>query len=147
MIDSKFIVELKRFRRREIDIFSFRKWMIDNYKNLQPVTPSGLLIKLKRGTELQAMTAIASILSSCQNCRDFCQKGIFLTRTEYAACASKVLEATKTGVLKQVARPAWFYSDDKHFGADAYYTCEICDSLWTLVTPEREDNGLWARIA
>lgn len=88
-----------------------------------------------------------SLLPSCSNCRDICKEGIFLTRQEHAACVSNVSQAVSNGTLKPIPRPEWFRPSDKHFGADGYFKCNTCDAVWTLVTPEREDNGLWERIA
>lgn len=145
-MNSELIAELKSIRSRSIDISSFREWVAVKYKDLQPLMSPGLLMKLKRGNERQVLAAIASLLPSCPNCRDIFEQGSFLTRGEYAACISQVTKAVQNRALTQIGRPTWFHPDGKHFGADAYYTCNICDAIWTLVMPEREDNGLWERI-
>lgn len=141
------VSELKSFRSGAIDASSFREWIVVNYKDLEPLISPGLLIKLKRGSEPQMRATVASLLPSCPNCRDICEEGSFLTREEYVTCTSKVTEAVRTGSLAPVGRPSWFNPEDKHFGADGYYKCNICEAMWTLVNPEREDNGLWERVA
>lgn len=145
-MNSRFIVELKKFQSRATDLSTFQKWISDNYQGLGAFASPGLLIKLKRGGERKVMEAVMALLPSCSNCRDICEGGPFLTRKEYADCASCVAQATQNGMLTKVGRPAWFQPDGEHFGADGYYKCNICSAVWTLVLPEREDNGLWERI-
>lgn len=146
-INSRFIVEMKRLQSGAADLSAFQTWISNNYQDLRELTSPGLLIKLKRGGEQQTMKAVMALLPSCSNCRGICEGGNFLTRQEHTACASRVAQAAQNGTLKQVPRPDWFQPDDKHFGPDGYYKCNICDAVWTLVLPEREDNGLWERIA
>lgn len=143
----KFIAELKRFQNRTIDLASFQKWISDNFDDLEGLSSPGLLMRLKRGGEQQAMRAVVSILPSCSACSDICKVGAFIIRQEHSTCLSQIAQAVQKGTLVQIARPDWFKTDDKHFGPDGYYKCNICDAVWTLVLPEREDNGLWERIA
>jgi hypothetical protein len=146
-IDSALIAELKRLRSGAIDLPSFQRWLSEDQQKLGQSVSSGILLKLKRGDERQAMKAAETLLPTCVKCRDICKHGGFLTRQEYALCASQVARAVENSTLTAIARPRWFYSDDKHYGADGYFKCNTCDAFWTLVAPEREDNGLWERIA
>ena len=96
--------------------------------------------------DAQTMKSVVALSLSCSNCRDICERGAFSTRQEFTACASRVAHAAQNGTLISVPRPDWFRPDNKHFAPDGYYRCNSCDTVWTLVLPGREDNGLWGTI-
>jgi hypothetical protein len=145
--DPELIVELKNFQSGITDLINFQIWIGTKYDHLRSLIPPGILLKLRRGTEEQVMKAIASLLPPCAVCGEICSEGNFLTRQNYLECMPRIEQSIRNGLLVQIPRPRWFHAGDKHFGADGYFKCTACNAIWTFVMPEREDNGLWERLA
>ena len=145
--DKELLFELCRFRSEVSDLTVFQNWIASNYIRLQPKVSPGYLLKLRRGDKQQVMKIVTGLVPSCVNCRDICPEGAFLTREAFSQCAASVAQRTRSGALTPIGPPPWFKPDDKHFGADSYFRCATCGAVWTLVLPEREDNGLWERLA
>ena len=66
---------------------------------------------------------------------------------EQLAYSSRVDVALSSGELVRIKRPQWLQHGGTQLGADAYFECKFCGAIWTLVEPERQDNGMWQRIA
>lgn len=112
-------------------------------KQLSP----GVRVKLRRGSLHDLMGIAAKILPGCAHCSSLHLETTFGSRSEQAKCAQIVDAALSRGVLKRITRPSWVVPDATQIGADAYFTCITCGSIWTLVEPEQHCNGLWSRIA
>lgn len=98
---------------------------------------AGTLLKLRRGNTQKVMASIAVLFPDCAKCSHICPTGPFSTRQEHAGCASKVEIAVKNGDLSRIPKPNWSAIDNSQLGADAYFKCTGCGSVWTLVEPER----------
>jgi|JI10StandDraft_1071094.scaffolds.fasta_scaffold395870_2 hypothetical protein len=107
----------------------------------------GARLKLRRGSLHDLMAIAATILPGCSHCSSLCPATIFNSREEHAKCAQFVDAALLNGTLKRIARPVWVMPDSMQLGADAYFLCVTCGSIWTLVEPDKQCHGLWSRIA
>lgn len=145
--DETFVANLRKFRRGDIDLPSFQDWIARQSTNLSLMVPTGVLLKLRRGDKEKAMRAVARLLPACAYCGQMPAVGVFTSREQHSTYASWVTQAVRNGTFKPIPRPDWLHSTQQHFGADGYFQCTNCGSLWTLVEPEREDNGLWERLA
>lgn len=112
-------------------------------KQLSP----GTRLKLRRGSLHDLMAIAAKLLPGCVHCGSVYPAATFTSRTEHARSAQSVDAALSNGILKRTARPIWVMPDPTQLGADAYFTCVTCGSIWTLVEPEQHSHGLWSRIA
>lgn len=147
LLDSDLHEEFAKFRQGNIDHGIFQQWVENNYDRLARHISVGNLLKLRRGDIRKAMASIATLLPSCGKCGNIYQAGPFTTRQDHATCASKVDLAMKNGELIRIPQPIWSPIDNSQLGADAYFECTGCGSIWTLVEPERQDNGTWERLA
>lgn len=107
----------------------------------------GARLKLRRGSLHDLMAITATILPGCSRCSSLYPATIFNSRAENAKCAQFVDAALLSGALKRIARPAWVVPDSLQLGADAYFLCVTCGSIWTLIEPDKQCHGLWSRIA
>ena len=145
---NDYIVEtLRKFRQGAVDITSFQQWVDGNRYALAAEVSSGVLLKFHRGNTQKVMGAIAGILPSCTSCDRIGPSGDFYSRLEHAKVAEEVDTALRVGILKRIPRPSWVNTNSQHLGADAYFQCVNCGSIWTLVEPEQHDNGSWRRLA
>lgn len=135
------------FRSNPIDLNSFHNWIKASHAELLTHLSPGILLKLTRGDTAKVLITISKILPACSNCADICKEGAFANRSEHVSCASRVDLAILDGYLERIKKPSWVGQDNFQLGADAYYKCSSCGSIWTLVEPERQDNGLWERLA
>jgi hypothetical protein len=94
-----------------------------------------------------AAPSLFLLLPACIECQNLCQEGTFWSRHEQGKCPAQIVNSVQKGYLRKISRPEWVHSGGTHFGADAYFECTICSAIWTMVEPEREDNGLWERLA
>jgi hypothetical protein len=125
----------------------FRSWFALNQSKYEHDLPAGLMLKLKRGDAEQVMAAIARLLPACDSCQGIFPEGPFNSRQDHSSCSSMVNLAVSNGVFIRKPMPIWIKPDASHRGADAYFSCARCGALWTMVDPEREDRGFWARLA
>lgn len=144
--DSEFIDKLREFQRGSVDLLSFQQWIELHYDQLTPLVAPGALLKLRRGDKQKALKAVGQLLPSCPDCAQLCEGRVFSSREEHGVCAARVEDSLRAGTLKRIQRPDWFHPSELHFGADGYFECTMCGTIWTLVEPEREDNGLWERL-
>lgn len=147
LLDIDLHEEFVNFRQGVIDLGIFQQWVEKNHDRLATHISAGTLLKLRRGDIRKVMASIAMLLPSCVKCGNICQAGPFTTRQDHATCASNVDVAMKNGVLSRIPQPNWSPIDSSQLGADAYFKCTSCGSVWTLVEPERQDNGTWERLA
>jgi hypothetical protein len=147
LLDSDFQEEFVKFRQGAISLGVFQQWVERNYERLATQVSAGILLKLRRGNAQKVMASIAVLVPDCAKCGHICPRGPFTTRQEHAGCASKVEIAVKNGDLSRIPPPNWRPIDNSQLGADAYFECTACGSVWTLVEPERQDNGMWDRLA
>lgn len=139
--------KLREIREDPNKFGPFQVWMQSNEDALAGLISQGDLLRLKRGDLPRVMNALTRLLPSCSACGKLWPRGAFSSRADHQACAQRVDMALADGVLRRTDRPAWVLSDVSQFGSDAYYGCVNCGAHWILVEPEREDNGLWDRIA
>lgn len=146
-LSSEMQEELRKFRQGEVDLASFRQWVEVNQDKLSTRTSPGILLKLRRGNTQKVMAAIADILPSCAQCGQIGVLGDFSSRPEHAKVGKAVEAALYAGILKRIPRPLWVGESFLRLGADAYFCCVHCGSIWCLVEPEQHDNGFWRRFA
>lgn len=139
--------KLLDFRGGLVDLGSLHKWADENQEKLRTHMSPGLLLKLRKGNATQVMGIVASIVPACQVCSGINPVGVFSSRQDHARCAQHVDAAMTSGALKRIRIPSWFQAAHSQLGADAYFECTCCGSIWTLVEPERQDHGLWERLA
>jgi hypothetical protein len=147
LLDSDLHDEFVNFRQGVIGLDIFQQWVEKNHDRLATHISAGNLLKLRRGDIHKVMASIAKVLPSCIKCGNICQAGPFTTRHDHATCASNVEMALKNGEISRIPLPSWAPIDNSQLGADAYFKCMGCGSVWTLVEPERQDNGTWERLA
>jgi hypothetical protein len=145
-LDPRIIEKLRDFQKGQVDLQSFQQWISVHSDQLRLGLAPGVLLNLKRGDKQKAMKAAAMALPACSDCGHLCDSGVFSSRQEHSACAAQVKESVRKGTLKGIPRPNWFRASPHNLGADGYFECGNCSAIWTLVEPEREDNGLWERI-
>jgi hypothetical protein len=138
---------LRALRAEPRELASFQVWVKANRSVLSTEMSPGNLLKLSHGNMAKVMEALVNLLPDCTRCGRICQPGPFASRIEHAECASLVDSAVNDEVLLRVKRPGWVLLDQRQLGADAYFECRNCGALWTLVEPERQDNGLWERLS
>ena len=107
----------------------------------------GLRLKIGRGSMADLMRVASQVVPACQRCAGLCKTGLFSSRADHETCARVIDGAVANGYLARRPRPEWIGNDPTQLGADAYFTCVTCGSLWTLVEPERHTKGLWERLA
>lgn len=151
-MDSKtpndFLKKILEFRLENIDLHFFQEWANLNSKILSDMKISdGLSLRLRRGDKQTVMKSIASILPPCKQCNALPPSIFFYNRQDQENVFLKINSFLKNGILNNISKPDWYHPDSKPFGADTYYICATCNSMWTLVQPEHEDNGCWQRIA
>jgi hypothetical protein len=146
LLDPEIIGKLKEFQKGELDLQSFQKWISVHSDQLRLFLAPDVLLCLKRGDKQKAMKAVVMVLPACSACAHIGDIGVFSSRQEHSACIARVKESVLRGVLKGIPRPKWFHASGHNLGADGYFECENCSAIWTLVEPEREDNGLWERL-
>jgi hypothetical protein len=147
LLDNDIHEELVNFRQGAINLGVFQHWVEKNHDRLAAQIPAGILLKLRRGDVRKIMASIAKLIPTCARCGQICQVGPFTTRQAHAKCASNVDAAVKNAVLSRIAQPNWVPIGNSQFGAAGYFKCTGCGSVWTLVEPERQDNGTWERLA
>lgn len=147
LLDNDIYEKFVNFRRGMINLGVFQRWVEENRERLAEQIAAGILLKLRRGDLQKAMASLATLIPTCVKCRSICQAGPFMTRQDHAKCALNVDIVVKNGHLSQIPRPNWTPIDNSQLGADAYFICTGCGSVWTLVEPERQDNGTWQRLA
>lgn len=118
-----------------------------NHDRLAMHISAGNFLKLRRGDTQKVMASIAVVLPACVKCGNICPAGPFITRQDHATCATNVDAAVKNGDLCRIPQPNWASIDNSQLGADAYFRCTGCGSVWTLVEPERQENGTSERLA
>lgn len=138
---------LRELRRENINVEEFHQWMKTLNEESTRTVPKGILLKLKHGDMNKILSASKAILPSCLKCSAICKEHAFYDRSEHAACASAIDQALQAGILRRLAKPKWYVPSNTQPGADAYFACSFCGSIWNLVEPERQYNGLWERIA
>lgn len=139
--------ELRKFRQGEVDLASFQQWVEANQEKLSARMSPGILLKLRRGSTQKVMAAIADTLPSCAQCGQIGVPRDFSSRSEHTKVAKEVDVALYSGTLKRIPRPLWVGEGFLRLGADAYFRCVHCGSIWVLVEPEQHDNGFWRRFA
>lgn len=126
---------------------SIRRTILSLADALDKQLSPGIRLKLRRGSLRDLMAIAAKLLPGCVYCNSVYPEATFTSRTEHARCAQSVDTALSNGILKRTTRPIWVMLDPTQLGADAYFTCATCGSIWTLVEPEQHCHGLWSRIA
>lgn len=139
--------KLVAIRENPARIGEFQSWFALNQHAYERSLPEGLMLKLKRGDSEQVMTTIARLLPACKGCSSLFPEGGFRSLQELSQCNSTIGLAVSDGVLTRLPAPDWLKPDAAQHGADAYFACLKCGSIWTLVQPEREGRGFWARLA
>ncbi len=140
-------VKLYKTRSSEISLEQFKIWLSANIGSYNGFLSKGELLKLKHGDKSQTMYTGKAILPSCPLCTSIFEQKSFSDRAEHLACANAVDQALHSGVLKRLRKPDWYNPAHSEAGADAYFICNSCESLWNLVEPEKQYGGLWERIA
>lgn len=123
------------------------QWLDSEQTRVSAQISRGVLLKLSHGNDYAAMTTLAKILPSCVVCGGICREQTFTSWSDYQQCVSQVDAAEAAGKIVRMKPPAWTYNAGSKAGADAYYRCSTCGSIWGLVRPEREENGSWHRLA
>lgn len=125
----------------------FQKWVRAHNESLSNHLSQGVYLRLARGDIEKVMSSVAALLPGCSHCERICSQGAFDSRSEQHECERRVDAALQGGDLRRVKRPVWFNPHHSQLGSDGYFECVTCGSVWTLVEPERQDNGLWERIS
>jgi hypothetical protein len=143
----KFLCQLLAFRRNPVSPRGLIAWLDRNQSELAGILSPGILLKLRSNNIQKIMSAIAVLLPACTHCDQVGAPTIFASRQEHSSYAKRVDGAISNGILKRVKSPNWLLPDNSQMGADAYFECAVCGAIWSLVEPERQDNGKWERIA
>lgn len=146
-LDPQILEKMMRFRNGELELTAFQNFITMNIAQLKPVVPPGVMLKLRRGDKQTVIKAVAIVFPNCSLCEALCDVGHFTSRQAQSSCEARVYDSFQRGDIQRVSRPEWFNPTQAHFGADGYFSCTRCGSIWNMVEPEREDNGLWGRIA
>lgn len=147
MLDGSSVQKLQAFRSGNMRLLDFQTWAANSVDLTNSQIPSGILLKLKRGDVPKVMAAIVSLIPACKACSQLPKPKEFTNRAEHADCALRVDACIAVGVLQRIKCPDWVSLQESHVGAYACYMCATCESMWLLVEPERQDNGLWERLA
>ncbi|UTM58454.1 hypothetical protein L4174_006340 [Photobacterium sp. CCB-ST2H9] len=139
--------KIKSLRAGLISVEEFQTWINSASADELKLVPQGILLRLKRGGMDKVMLASVNILPDCVNCHGIYRQGVFESRNEHASCSKYVDQAVQGNVLVSIQKPKWYKPKAGQLGPESYYSCTSCGSIWNLVEPERQCNGLWERIA
>ena len=143
----KFLCHLLDFRKAPVSLHGLKAWLDQNQSELAEILSPGILLKLRSNKIHKIMSAIAVLLPACTHCNQVGAPTIFASRQEHSSYAYRVDDAISNAILTRVKPPYWLLPDNSQMGADAYFECTVCGAIWSLVEPERQDNGKWERIA
>lgn len=146
-ISKDLIDRLRAFRNAPLKQKDLRVWVRQERAQLDQQFAPGLVLKLCSRDLQSIMSSIAILVPACSKCAKTGEQKIFGSRIEQLAYSNRVDLALESGELVRIKRPQWFQHCSTQLGADAYFECKFCGAIWTLVEPERQDNGMWQRIA
>ena len=143
-----FYAHLLDFRKDPVSLHGLKAWLDQNQSEPDGILSPGILLKLRSTNIQKIMSAIAVLLPACTpHCDQVGVPTVFASRQEHSSYAKTVDGAISNGILKRVKSPNWLLPDNSQMGADAYFECGVGGAIWSLVEPERQDNGKWERIA
>ena len=147
MLEAELEKHLRAFRAEPGSPCELKAWLDQNQPELATILSPGILLKLRSPNVGKIMGAIALLLPGCTHCGQVGAPTTFASRQEHSSYAKRVDDAISNNILKRVKAPQWLLPDNSQMGADGYFKCSVCGAIWSLVEPERQDNGKWERIA
>lgn len=139
--------KIKSLRNSSISIDLFRDWVSDSGNEIEKYFSRGQLLKLRHADLAVVLDLSKKVLPACKRCSSIFNEGVFIDKVTHVVCVDSVIGAVGLGILEKIDRPSWYKIAEPHVGAAAYYKCNSCGSLWSIVEPERQYRGGWQRIA
>lgn len=137
---------LSDFRDDKLSLDDLSEWVSLNESLATQVLSRSDYLALKYSKLPNVYQVGAAKLKQCNNCASLIEKKMISDISEYWVINDKLKRKQESKIIRIIDKPIWYKIPKNRIGADSYYKCNTCGSIWALFMPERVNKGGFTRV-
>lgn len=134
---------LRRCRDGHATVAALRAWLDTPAAAGTALPGRTAYLRLRHG---DPQPAFLEMLAPCAWCAGSLEAGEFAVYDAFAAFHVRLEQVQAQGRMRRIPAPAWYRLPDEVLGGQAFFRCQGCNAIWSLILPERAQRGRWFRV-